>query len=198
MTQRTVHRLAQAVAIVAFDTQLGSLHIIVSGLENERNLIERSCCCKLVNHREIELDVVISLITHSTATLIEHHLTITLNIHKMGMRTGDNCRSLVFTGMTDDFDIEFIHITLLQFDVDIRILDILFALLKSVGSEVFQHFQLIFRLSDERTQRYGDRQTDHTRARNADTHRILEHIRTQKNFDTFRALAQCSSSLGCT
>lgn len=82
MTQRTVHCLAQAVAIVAFDTQLGSLHIIVSGLENERNLIERSCCCKLVNHREIELDVVISLITHSTATLIEHYLTITLNIHK--------------------------------------------------------------------------------------------------------------------
>lgn len=116
----------------------------------------------------------------------------------MGMRTGDNCHSLVFTGMTDNFDIEFIHITLLQFDVDIHILDILFALLKSVGSEVFQHFQLIFRLSDERTQRYGDRQTNHTRARNADTHRILEHIRTQKNFNTFRALAQCSSSLGCT
>jgi L-cysteine desulfidase len=42
MTQRTVHRLAQTVAIVAFDTQLGSLHIIVPGLENERNLIERS------------------------------------------------------------------------------------------------------------------------------------------------------------
>ena len=100
--------------------------------------------------------------------------------------------------MTDDFDIEFIHITLLQFDVDIRILDILFALLQTVGSKIFQHFQLIFRLSDERPQRYGDRQTDHTRARNADTHRILEHIRTQKNFNTFRALAQCSSSLGCT
>ena len=92
MTQWTVHRLAQTVAIVAFDTQLGSLHIIVSGLENERNLIERSCCSKLVNHREIELDVVISLIAHCTATLIEHHLAITLNIHKMGMRTGDNCR----------------------------------------------------------------------------------------------------------
>ncbi len=198
MTQRAIHCLTETMSIVALDTQFGSLHIIFLGLEDERNLIERSCCSKLVNHREIELDVVISLIAHSTATLVENHLTITLNIHKMGMRTGDNCRSLVFTGMTDDFDIEFIHITLLQFDVDIRILDILFALLQTVGSEVFQHFQLIFRLSDERTQRYGDRQTDHTRARNADTHRILEHIRTQKNFNTFRALAQCSSSLGCT
>ena len=51
--------------------------------------------------------------------------------------------------MTDDFDIEFIHITLLQFDVDIRILDILFALLQTVRSEVFQQMCIRDRLLKE-------------------------------------------------
>ena len=39
MTQRTVHRLAQTMTIVALDRFLGSLHIILLGLEDEANLI---------------------------------------------------------------------------------------------------------------------------------------------------------------
>ena len=198
MAQRTIHRLTQTVAIVALDRFLGSLHIIFLGLEDEANLIERSGGCEFVNQAEIQLDIVILHISRSSTTLVENHLTIALYIHKVGMRTGNDSCSSAVAGIADYLDIEFIYIALFQLDVDVSILDILFAQLQGIRSKILENLEFILRLSDEGTERNCDRQTNHASAWNTHTHRILEHIRTQKNFNTFRALAQCSSSLGCT
>ena len=198
MTQRTVHRLAQAMTIIALDRLLGSLHIIFLGLEDERDFIKRSGGSKLIDHREIELDIIISLITLRSIPLIEDHITIALHIHEVGMRTGDDGCGLCIICIAAHLDIEFIHISLLQLDVDVGILDKLLALLQTVGSQILEHLEFILRLSDESTERYGDRQAYHTRARNTYTHGILEHVRTQEHLDTLRALAQSGGSLSCT
>ena len=71
MTQRTVHRLAQTMTIVALDRFLGSLHIILLGLEDERDFIERSRSGEIIYQAEVELDIILLFIaTTMTATVI--------------------------------------------------------------------------------------------------------------------------------
>ena len=196
--QRTIHRLTQTVAIVALYRFLGSLHIIFLGLEDEANLIERSGGCEFVNQAEIQLDIVILHISRSSITLVENHLTIALNIHKVGMRTGNDSCSSAVAGIADYLNIEFIYIALFQLDVDVSILDILLAQLQGIRSKILENLEFILRLSDEGTERNCDRQTDHTGSWNTHTHRILEHIRTQAYLDALRTLTQSGSSLSCT
>ena len=114
------------------------------------------------------------------------------------MRTGNDGCGLCIICIAAHLDIEFIHISLLQLDVDVGILDELLTLLQAVGSQILEHLEFILRLSDEGTERYGDRQANHTCAWNTHTHRILEHIRTQEHLDSLRALAQSGGCLGCT
>ena len=190
MTQRTVHRLAQTMTIIALDRFLGSLHIILLGLEDERDFIERSRSGKIIYQAEVELDIILLfIVTTMTATVIHHHLTIALHIHKVGMTTGDNGRSHIAASTADYLDIEFIDISLLEFDVNISIIDILLPLFERGRSEIFQHLQLIFRFADEGTQRNCDRQTNHSRAWDSHTHRILEHVGTQEHFNAIRTSA---------
>ena len=105
------------------------------------------------------------------------------------MTTGDNGRSHIAASTANNLYIEFIDISLLEFDVNISIIDVSLPLFERGRSEIFQHLQLIFRFADKGTQRNCDRQTNHSRAWDSHTHRILEHVGTQEHFDAFRTSA---------
>ena len=124
-----------------------------------------------------------------TVTVIHHHLTIALHIHEVGMTTGDNGHSHVIVSTADYLNIEFIDISLLEFDVNISIIDVSLSLFERGRSEIFQHLQLIFWFSDEGTQRNCDRQANHSRTWDSHTHRILEHVGTQEHFNAIRTSA---------
>ena len=152
MTQWAIHRLAQTMTIIALDGEFGSLHVILLGLEDERNLIQWRCGGKLIYQWEVELNVIFRLISSRATTLIHHHLAISLDIHEMGMSTRDDCRSLCIARITIYLDIEFVYIALLQLDVDVGILYILLALRQGIGSQILQYFKLILRLAYQGTE----------------------------------------------
>ena len=82
-------------------------------------------------------------------------------------------------------DIEFFIDVLFQADRDAPPVDHAATAFDGFGRHVAQDLQLIFRTADQRTQRHGDRQADHSRAGNAHAHRILEDIGAQAHLDLF-------------
>src|SRR3712207_2497461 len=63
MTERTVHGLAQTVAIIALNTFLGGFQVVFLGLENEAQPLHGSGGGKVPNGLHVELEVVLGLFT---------------------------------------------------------------------------------------------------------------------------------------
>ena len=101
------------------------------------------------------------------------------------MSARDHRHGAAFSGRGFDLDIEFFGDILLQRDADALFVDITGAPPDGFGRHVAQDLQLIFRTADQRPQRHGDRQADHSRAGNAHAHRILEDIGAQAHLDLF-------------
>lgn len=68
----------------------------------------------------------------------------------------------------------------------------------SLGRYVAQHLQLVFRPTDQCSECYGDRQTDHSRTGNTHTHGVLENVGTQQYLEPFGPTAQRLGGTGCT
>ena len=59
-----------------------------------------------------------------------------------------------------------------------------------IGVAVLDDLQLILRLADEGSERYGDRQSDHSRARYAHTHGVFQNIGAESQVDALRLITQ--------
>ena len=97
MAQRTIHRLAQTVPIVALDGKFGSFDIILFGPEDERNLIERSCRSEVIHQAEVKLYIIVTFIgTTIAVTIVQDDLAITIDKYEMSMATrNDGCGSML-------------------------------------------------------------------------------------------------------
>ena len=87
-------------------------------------------------------------------------------------------------------DIEFFIDVLFQADRDAPPVDHAATAFDGFGRHVAQHLQLIFRTPHQRPEGYGDRQSDHPRTGDSDTHGVLEDIGAQAHRDFFGFPAQ--------
>ena len=97
-----------------------------------------------------------------------------------------------------DLDIEFLLDALLQGDRDALFVDEAAPFGYSLGRYVAQHLQLVFRPTDQCSECYGERQTDHSRTGNTHTHGVLENVGTQQYLEPFGPTAQRLGGTGCT
>ena len=112
------------------------------------------------------------------------------------MTTADDGCSLLALCFADDFDIELFFDSVLQGDVDGLRVDELLAFFHRFRSAVLENFQLVFALADKRTEGDGNRETNHTCARDTHTHGILQDVGTKQCLNLFRTATQCFSSFG--
>ena len=190
MTQRPVDRLTQAVTVVAFFALLGRTDVIVARLKDETNIVERCRGGKVPHHPQGQLHIILIGTAAKTSPLVQEHLAAGFLIHKIGVATGNDRRSLVAVSLAGHLDIEFLRDVLFEFDVDMIALDIFLSLFQNVRRQVAQHLQLIFALAAERTECNGNGQSDHARTGNAYPHRVFQHVGTQQHRDMRRTLAQ--------
>ena len=128
--------------------------------------------------------------------MIEQNLTVPLCIHKVCMPSADNSSSLISTGRTNHLNIQFLFDTFLQFYLNALTGYHLFSFFHTLGSDVFQDFQSIFRLTLQGPQCNGNGQTNHARTGNTYSHGIFQDVSTQTCSNRFRTLSQYFRSLG--
>ena len=81
--------------------------------------------------------------------------------------------------------IEFFCDAFFQGDVDPVFFNEPFAFLNSLGCQVFQYFQLVLALANQRPQGNSYGQANHPSAGNANAHSVLQDVCTQPDRDMF-------------
>ena len=171
--------LTQCVTVITRKGTLGSRLIQTHRLLDKLNLLQRSCHRKVIDLAQRQDNLVLALNLCCCHTIIAQHLAIKSQIYKVGMSARDYSHRTVLARYGFNLHIEFLADTLLQFDCDAILVDILLATRHGIVVGILQHLQFILRATDKRTQRNGDGQTNHSRSRNAYTHSILQNICTQ-------------------
>lgn len=178
-------RAADAVPELPGEGPLGGGFVHAAGFEDEAQFIERRRHGEIPDAAQGQGHLARLLFGDGCRAFVEQYLAVAFEIDEGGMSARDHRHGAAFSGRGFDLDIEFFGDILLQRDADALFVDITGAPPDGFGRHVAQDLQSVFRTADQRTQRHGDRQADHSRAGNAHAHRILEDIGAQAHLDLF-------------
>ena len=180
--------------VIALQGFKGSLHIVVTRLQDETDLIERRRRSKVIDEFQVELDII--AFRNACHRLGKKFLQRRIveqpvgNIDEFRVSFGNHSSRLPLPRRDNNLYVEFFPDALLQIDVDPVLLDILTPSLQGFRGQVAQYFQLIIALTDQRAQCNGDGQAGHPRSGDADSHGIFQDIRAQERLDAFRLAAE--------
>ena len=192
VAQRPVHGLAQAVTVIVLERFLGGFEVVVAGLEDEIDLVERGCHGEVIDQAQVQCDIVIAVVAGNAVGHIvdEHDGVIIGGAHKAGVRTLNDGAGGVSAALADGFDIELVAAVLFQVDNDAVLVDEALALFHGLGGDVLEHLELVLALTDDGAQCDGDGQAYHAGAGDAHTHGVLQDVGTQQDGDFLRTAAQ--------
>ena len=106
------------------------------------------------------------------------------------MRALNTCFGHLVAAGAGDVDEELVFVFFFQLDVDAVFGNHFFTLLHTLGRATFEHFQLFFAVADKYAQGNGNRQANHSSARDAHAHSVFKHVSTQPHVNSFGFLAQ--------
>ena len=169
------------------------------GFEDEADFVNRGSGGKVVHLAQGQFHAFLFLFRSAFAPFVERNFPVAAEVDKVGMSSADDSGRHVVSACAGHFDVKFLFDVVFQCNVDaIGFGYHLFAFFYRFGCAVFQHFQLVFRFSDECAEGNGDRQPYHACARNAYAHGILQDVRTQVDVDVFGLAAQGFGCFCCT
>ena len=167
---------AQTMTVVLIERTFSRRFVQAGSLKDETDFIQRSVHSKVIHFAQRQIHSLLFRLFTACILPAEKDVTIPGYIYKGGMPACYNGGSLVFSGLTTYFYIEFLRNILFQRYVDALLSDKAFTLIHSSRIAVFQHFQLIFRLAHQCPQRYGNGQSNHTRTGNPHPHCVFQDI----------------------
>ena len=97
------------------------------------------------------------------------------------MPSADDGSCFFFAGHAGYFNVELFFDVLFQTDLDGLCFNHFFTGFNGFRRAVFQHFQLVFRFSDQCSQGNGNGESDHVRSGNTYTHGIFQNIGAEQH-----------------
>ena len=164
---------------------LGGGFVQTAGFENEAQFAEGRRHGEIPDAAQVEKDLALFLIGNGCSAFVEQRFAVAFEVDEGGMPARNYRYSAVSSGHGFDLDIKLFGNILLQRNADALFVDITGPPLHGFGRHVAQNLQPVFRTADQRSQRHGDRQADHSRTGNAYAHRIFEDIGAQAHLDFF-------------
>jgi hypothetical protein len=161
-----------------------------AGFEDEAQFVQRRGHGEIPYAREGQGHVLLLPAARRRGPPVEQRLAVAADEDEGGMSPGDDRHGPVAGGFGLRLDIEFFIDVLFQADRDAPPVDHAATAFDGFGRHVAQHLQLIFRTPHQRPEGYGDRQSDHPRTGDSDTHGVLEDIGAQAHRDFFGFPAQ--------
>ena len=182
---------SERMAVLSRKGDLGGMFVHVCRLQYEPQLVQRSGIGKLEHLLQVQSTTLPGTRCTGSGTLLQQHLSVAFNPCKSRMTFLDNGQRPVAPSSHLHLDVEDIAATLFQPYFDGCLLHIAAPLLHIRRSHVAQHLEAVLRLSEQRSQRHGNRKPYHAvRTGNAHAHRILEHVGAQQYGDTFGPAAE--------
>ena len=132
-------------AVVAFDSFPGGIHIQPPCLHDESYLVEWGRGGKVVHQAHVQLRLV------GGAVVVCSTVVTGISRYEVGVTAGDDGSLFLVASLADHLDIQFLADAFLQGDADALLGDVALAFLQSLGGQVFQHFELVGAFADQRT-----------------------------------------------
>ena len=159
--------------IIAFKGLLGGCFVQTCRIENKTDFIQRGCQGKIIDFAQIQFQWSVFFLFIGSLLLVKQYFFIRSYIDKGSMSAGNHSRRFLAAGCADYFDVQFFRNIFFERNTDSLLCDKQFALFYCLRCAVSQHFQLIFRSADQRSQGYSYRKSDHICAGDTDSHCIL-------------------------
>ena len=133
---------------------------------------------------------VVALALAAVRSRILDYFVVEPQIDEIVVAARDYGRGAMRAARDFGFDVEFFFDILFEIDRDPLFGYIFFTLLDGLRVGIFQHFESVFRASDQGPEGHGDRQSDHPGPGNPDAHGVFEDVGAQAHDDPFGLSAQ--------
>ncbi len=184
------HGLAHAVTEVVLEGAFGGRLVQPARLKDEPQLLDGRRRGEVPHLVQRQLHGLAAALALAAGRGVEQHFAVAGDVDERGVSAGDDGRRTVAVGFGFDFDVELLLDVLLERYGDALLIDVAPSALHGLGRGVAQHFELVLRAADERAQRDGDGQADHSRAGNAHAHGVLEDVGREPCGDLLGRAAQ--------
>ena len=164
--------------VLFFKRTFGSDFVQAGGFKNKSDLIQGSIQGKVIHFPQVQFHCICLFFATCIMLFLQEDVSIAFYIHKRGMPSGNYGNRPFAEGFATDFDIQFLFDILFQRYVYPLFFNETFPLFHCFRGTIFQYFQLVFRFSDQCSQRNRNGQTYHSCSRNAYAHRIFQDIGT--------------------